>query len=235
MIHKSKVKHQCPKNWSICQLRDRNVRMARLNMTLAKRVYLHSPCKTDAGSNISLAGAKTFCRDKHVCCNKTHLLSWKNMLVLLQQNYVCHDKTLQEIFVATSIRLSQQAYFSCDKHVFVTTKLVFCCDKNMLVATKLLSRHIFVTTNIILSQAYFSCDKHVCHVKTFVTTKMILVVAHASERNSYWKCHHHTKMGLTKHGDQDVFDLKKKKSHTQKQRSTNYNCTRISNSSIWEF
>ena len=100
-------------------------------MTMTKRVYLHSPCKTDAGSNISLAGAKKFCRDKHVCCNKTHFLSMKKMLVLLQQNYVCHDKTFvatnicrnQHTFVATSILFLRQTHVCHDK-TFVATKMI---------------------------------------------------------------------------------------------------------------
>ena len=63
--------------------------------------------------------------------------------------------------------LSRQK-FCHNKHkdVFIMTKHIFCHDKSMLVTTKLLSRHIFVATNMCLSQQRFCLDKH-----TFVTTK----------------------------------------------------------------
>ena len=68
----------------------------------------------------------------HVCHDKTHLLSW--------QKYTCSNKT----FVTTK--------FCCDRHVFVTTKVLswqaylvkvslsqqnICCDKIMFVVTNI--------------------------------------------------------------------------------------------------
>ena len=91
--------------------------------------------------------------------------------VCLSQQKFCHDKINVCTFVASKI-------FCCDKHNFVATKIlsqqmfcfgrdtlvmtkeVFCRDKSMLVATELLSRQ--------------TC---VCHDKTFVAIKMILVAA----------------------------------------------------------
>ena len=63
-----------------------------------------------------------FCRDKRV------FVATKK-----RQKYACHDKTVlvaanscrnKHTFVATSILLSQQAYFCRDKHVLVATKII---------------------------------------------------------------------------------------------------------------
>ena len=64
------------------------------------------------------------------------------------------------------VSFSSRQKFCRDKHVFVTTKHIFCRDKSMLVATKLLSRQIYVTTNIILSRERFCLEK-----RTFFATK----------------------------------------------------------------
>ena len=61
------------------------------------------------------------CCDKHVCHDKTHLLS--------RQKYACCNKVM---FVMTKA-LSRQTWVCHDKHTFVVTKDVFChvCrDKN---------------------------------------------------------------------------------------------------------
>ena len=89
----------------------------------------------------------------YVCCDKTHLL--------LRQKYVCCDKTSVatkeclclswQIFVATNIILSWQAYFCHDKHMFVSQTHV-CHDK----------------TCLLLWQ------KYACHDKTFVMTILCL-------------------------------------------------------------
>ena len=70
---------------------------------------------------------QNFCHDKIVCCLK-----------YLSPQQFCHDKNM---FVMTSILLSQQSYvcrdryllqqkFCCNKNMFVMTKDVFCHDKN---------------------------------------------------------------------------------------------------------
>ena len=90
--------------------------------------------------------------------------------------------------------LSRQTRVSRVTTRLVATVVCFCRDKIMFVATKyfcrntILSRQMFVATNIILSrQAYFCRDKHV-----FVATKMILVIAPASDKRagcSAWCLH----------------------------------------------
>ena len=88
----------------------------------------------------------------------------------------CRDKSK---LVATKV-LSWQAYFCCDKHMFVTTKHIFCRNKSMLVVTKPLSwqtclsqqklclgKHTFVAAKDV-----FCCNRHV-----FVMAKIILVAA----------------------------------------------------------
>ena len=141
----------------------------------------------------------TFVATKDVFCNDQHtfvtpkLLSWQayfcrnKRCVLQRPTHVCHYKT----FVMTSLLLSQQKMcfattntrlslqnFCHDKLTFVATKDVFCNDQ-----------HTFVTTKRLSWQAYFCRNKrcvlqrptHVCHSKTFVTTKMILLAAPATD------------------------------------------------------
>ena len=91
-----------------------------------------------------------FCRDKHVFVATKHVFCRnRSMLVvkklLSQQTYFCHDKTFvatnichDKHFVATKVLL-RQAYFCCNKHMFVTTKHNFCHNKSMLVASVVLS------------------------------------------------------------------------------------------------
>ena len=144
------------------------------------------------GNTLSLVGAATsnifvatnvllrqtrVCYNKHVCYDKTCLLS--------RQKYGCQDKT----FVPTNIFLLRQ------KHNFVTTKLLpgqafvatnmccnnktknrtkqktsflaclwqrnFCHDKHMFVVTKIFcsNKYNFVATKVLSRQAYFCHDK----------------------------------------------------------------------------
>ena len=80
--------------------------------------------------------------------------------------------------------LSRQTGVCLDKHVFVETKHVFCRDKIMFVETIFLrqifcrNKHVFFATSILLSRqkTYF------VPTKLFVSTKMILMVAPASDR-----------------------------------------------------
>ena len=82
--------------------------------------------------------------------------------------------------------------------MFVVTKVCFLSvvtkvllRQKCFVTTKLLSQEIFVKTNLILSWQQLCHDKHifvatkdvfcVCHDKTFVATKMILVAAPAND------------------------------------------------------
>ena len=97
--------------------------------------------------------------------------------------HFCRDRS----FVATEVRLSRQkfllrqAYFCCDKHMFVATKHVFRCDKSMLVATKLLSRQtrvvqqIFVVTNRLSRQKYFVATNIILSLQTFCRSKHTFV------------------------------------------------------------
>ena len=94
---------------------------------------------------------------------KYHWRELPHVLFLLRQNF-CKDKIMfvatnlmsRQIFVATNIILSRQAFFCPNKHVFVATKNFFCRDKSMLVATKPLSRQnifygdkCFISTSIL--------------------------------------------------------------------------------------
>ena len=124
---------------------------------------------------------------------------------LSQQKYACSDKIM---FVATKV-LSRQAYVCHDKRLVLSRETRVCCDKRMLVATKLLlsqnyvfgdkyfSLQTFCRDRIyffatIFSQQNLFDDKHtfvatkdvfcVCHDKTFVATKMILVAAPTNDR-----------------------------------------------------
>ena len=102
----------------------------------------------------------------------------------------------QTIFVATNIILLQQC-FCHDKHTFVTTKVClfvmtnkhtfvatntwqteFCCNKSFVATSILLSQRktCFIRTNTRLSRQ--TC---ICHDKTFVSTKIILVAAPAND------------------------------------------------------
>ena len=147
------------------------------------------------GNTLSLVGAATsnifvatnvllrqtrVCYNKHVCYDKTCLLS--------RQKYGCQDKTFVQTnifllrqkhnFVATKL-LPRQAYFCRDKHVFVATtkqkteqnkKRLFwhaCGNETFVMTNTCLSwQKYFVATNIILSLQKFCHGKH-----TFVTTK----------------------------------------------------------------
>ena len=110
---------------------------------------------------------------------------WRDLpqVSFLSRPRFCHEKKL---FVASK-------YF-CRVKIFVTTNI--CRDKHNFVATKAwLSRQnfcrniMFVATKGLSRQAYFfrdkrhtlSCQTRVCRDKTFVTTKMILVAASASD------------------------------------------------------
>ena len=108
---------------------------------------------------------------------------------------ICLDK---HMFVATKL-LSWQAYFYCNKEAFCCDKCVR-HDKSKLVMIKLLSwqnyvchdKYLswqkYVMTKVLSQQAYFCHDKRcalwqqtsVCHNKTFVTPKMILLAAPAN-------------------------------------------------------
>ena len=78
--------------------------------------------------------------------------------LLLRQNYV--------------LKIMTKDVFWRDKHVFVVTKVRLCKKK--------LSRQAYICCNkrCVLSRQTSVC---VCHNKTFVTTKMILVAAPASD------------------------------------------------------
>ena len=97
---------------------------------------------------------------------------------------------------------SCRKYNFCGDITFVAIG-IFCCDKSMLVSRQnkyLLGQRfchnkiMFVVTKVLSRQAYFCCDKRcvlswqtcVCHDKTFVTTKMILVAAPTSDRSQGW-------------------------------------------------
>ena len=110
------------------------------------------------------------------------------------------------IFVTTKVCLSRQNFCCCcAKHIFVVTKVLSrqtraCCDKKRLLSQQkyalsrqnLFSRdkHNLVATSILLSRqktcfvvtnTCLSLQTHVCHNKSFVTTKMILVAAPAND------------------------------------------------------
>ena len=102
-----------------------------------------------------------FCRDKgfvvtNTCLSwqkyATKLLSWQNIFVvtsilLSQQNLFCHNKSMlvMTIFVVVATNICRDK-FCCTKHV--------CCNKHNFVATKVLLRqHAFVTTKMILVAA----------------------------------------------------------------------------------
>ena len=98
----------------------------------------------------------------------TKLLSWQTCdkrCLFLQQKYARHGQTLVEC-------LSQQMCVCRDKLTFVVTN------------TCLLWQNMsFVKTKVCLSQQNFSRDKHtfvatsICHDKSFVATKIMLVAA----------------------------------------------------------
>ena len=181
-------------------------------------------CKTFCSPKYPVSGTrKTItggsCHKKYnFCCDKHIFVTTKHFL--LPQKHAYRDKMFvttniflsRQIFVATNNFvatkvLSGQAYFCCNKHVFVVTKDMLSCDKSMLVMTKLFpkllswqtrtntchdksfaatkvfchDKHSFVVTKVLLWQAYF------CHDKTFVMTKMILVAAPASDKKQGWQ------------------------------------------------
>ena len=134
----------------------------------------------------------SFLLHQKLCCNERMFVTTK--VCLPWQNYIC-----REIFFHD--KLSSQTYFCQDKHKskLVATKLCllqkywlrqkFCHDKNMFVMTSI-QKTCSVTTNTYL-----------CHNKTFVLTKMILVAAPASDtmhtlyfsaNNLQWKCAKYT-------------------------------------------
>ena len=108
--------------------------------------------------------------------NWKHLILWRELpqvSFLLRQKfccdkrwtYACCDKT----FDVTKLCLSQQNICH-DKHNRVTTNFC-CCDK-----------HNFVTTKVLLWHAYFCHDKKcVCHDRSFLATKLILVAAPSND------------------------------------------------------
>ena len=98
-----------------------------------------------------------YCDNKCVCCDKTCLLLRQNCL--LGQNFCC-DKLLLFTFVAIHVT----KIFCHNKHNFVMTKLLpqqagFCCNKRRVL----------------------SWQTRVCHNKTFVMTRMILLAAPAND------------------------------------------------------
>ena len=153
----------------------------------------------DLGWKVSMAGAATsiifvatnMClSQQHVsCCNKSMLV-----VTFVTVKYFCCNKS----FVTTNI--------CCDKHVFVTTKDVLspqtrvCGDKSKLVARNMcLSQQIFVARKVLSRQKYVCATSihlsqqkmcfelrqtqtRVCHDKTFVATKIVLVAATANDR-----------------------------------------------------
>ena len=74
-------------------------------------------------------------------------------------------------------------YHFCRDKSFVATNTCFVADKSMLA-----DKHVFVATKVSLSQQTFCRDKimfvatNICRDKTFVTIKIILVVAPANDR-----------------------------------------------------
>ena len=128
---------------------------------------------------------------------------------LLWRNYVCHNQILLlwQNFYCNKYLSRQTCFlqqkFCGDKHAFFVTQDVFCHDKHVFVVKKvslspqkfchdnyICRDKSFVVTKICLSwQAYFGRNKRcvllqqtrVCHTKTFVTTKMILVAAHTND------------------------------------------------------
>ena len=118
------------------------------------------------------------------CCNKSMLV-----VTFVTIKYFCCNKS----FVTTNICLSQQKMFCHYKHVFVVTKVSLSpetcvCRNKYLVARKVLSRQKYVcATSIHLSQQKMcfvlrQTQTRVCHDKTFVATKIVLVAATANDR-----------------------------------------------------
>ena len=120
------------------------------------------------------------------------------------KNYITDNNQYFKHFISIIGRSCHKYHFCHNKHVFVVTKHLFgvtkvClsrktllwCDKNMFVATNLLSRQIFIRTNMCLSRqkwylhnfvatkAVICCDKHafvtknICCDRSFVTTKIV--------------------------------------------------------------
>ena len=88
-------------------------------------------------------------------------------------------------FVATKVRLSCQKFWH-DKRVFVMTNI--CCNKSSVTTKNSLlqqmfchSKHTFVATKDV-----FCRDKHVCHSRTFVATKTLLVAAPVDDNPVGW-------------------------------------------------
>ena len=136
--------------------------------------------------------ACTSCSDKKKKIMTELCLSRQSIFVAIN---ICLDK---HVFVTTKL-LSWQAYFYCNKEAFCCDKCVH-HDKSKLVMIKLLSwqnyvchdKYLswqkYVMTKVLSQQAYFCHDKRcalwqqtsVCHNKTFVTPKMILLAAPAN-------------------------------------------------------
>ena len=104
---------------------------------------------------VSFLSRQKFCHDKHifcqnsclswqtcVCCDKTHLLSWRKCVVmtklLWRQTYFCGDK---HNFVATK-------HLSWQTHKYLSWQK-FCHNKNIVVTNN------FVTTKVLSQQAYY--------------------------------------------------------------------------------
>ena len=93
---------------------------------------------------------QNFCRDKHIFVATKYL--WQQTQFYLDESFVATSLLLlqqNKSFVTTKVCLSGQN-FSCDKCMFVTTNIIlswqnlsqqayFCCDKDVFVVTKLLS------------------------------------------------------------------------------------------------
>ena len=102
----------------------------------------HQLSLVGAATSIIFVVTKVLSQQTCVCHDKTHLLS--------QQKYACRNKkifllrqNLWQIFVATNTKI-----FFRDKHNFV------CIGAILFVTTKLLSRQIFVVTNIVVTKLF---------------------------------------------------------------------------------
>ena len=135
------------------------------------------------------------CHKKHVCCDKTHLLSQQKyacrIIILLWQNYVCCDnifvmtKTIchdKHVFVVTKLCLSRQkwqirllwqvllwqAYLCHNERCILSQLTCVYHDKSKLVTTKHLLWQNYVCRDNYLSEQKF------CHNKNrFVATKVL--------------------------------------------------------------
>ena len=145
-----------------------------------------------------------FVSTKHIfCCDKSMLVTTKP---LSRQSYFCCNKTCHDkylswqtfshnklTFVMTSTCLSQQNMCFVVTKVNVATNFLsqqthVCPDKYMSWQNFCCNKHNSFMTKLWLWQAYFCCKRkhvlsqqtYVCHDKTFVMTKMVLVAAPAN-------------------------------------------------------